>query len=177
LTAICLTGVNGHLHAAVLRATGIAVVRRNGFALTATRRPQARAVNPVVSQHVGSRARPTLAQPHAIAVLPHGIGLAEQPYYGVRILVQAARQVLQVGAGAGLYGVGIEVVQQSAVERHNDALANSRDGSAGHVLLKLLGLLVHLVTDNRARCTTQHGADDRTASGASGLVTDRKSVV
>ena len=53
--------------------------------------------------------------------------------------------------------VGVEVIQKSRREGHLDSLADALHRCSGNVLLELLGLLIHLVADDRAG----NAADDR----------------
>ena len=99
--------------------------------------------------------------------------MADEQQLRVAELRQALRQVVEILLRCLAQLVRVEVEKQTALERHHEPFADTRDLSAGDSLLNLLRLLIHLVSDDRACRAADRGADDRAARRrASGMADD-----
>ena len=62
--------------------------------------------------------------------------------------------------------------EQARLEGHLQTLADALHDGARNALLDLLGLLIHLVADHRARGAADRSADDRASGRGTGRVAD-----
>src|SRR5207344_2219860 len=88
----------------------------------------------------GSRGT-TLREPLVVGVVALRVRMADDGEVGVRILIEARRELTKVRARRLANDVGIEVEEQPALERDENALADPLHARALDVLLELLGAL------------------------------------
>jgi len=90
----------------------------------------------------------------------------------VLVLVEIRRERVEVGARFAADDVGIEIEEKPRGERDLNALAHALHGGSWNVLLQFVGLLVHLIADDRAGGAAHDRADDGATCRVSGRVTD-----
>src|SRR5688572_33364501 len=90
----------------------------------------------------------------------------------VRVLLQATRQSLEILSRFHANDIRIEVVENARGERDLNPFTHTFHDCARDLELQLLRLLIHLMSNDGAGSSTDHGADDGTARGRPGVVPD-----
>jgi len=101
-----------------------------------------------------------------------GVRVTHDKQVRIRVLAQARGQVAQVRRRLSANNVRVEVVEQPRCERHGDAFTYASDDGSRNVLLEFLGLLIHLVANDRSDRAANDGTDDGAPDGRAGLVPD-----
>jgi len=117
--------------------------------------------HPAAREVAGRRGGTPLGERLVVRLSPDSIGVPDDQQVRVVVLVEAAGQGVKIRARSTTDHVRIEVEHGARIEDDRDPLADPLDGGAGDVLLELLRLLVHLVSDDRVGGAADHGADDR----------------
>ena len=155
---------NRHLDPTILLPAGIRVVRRDRLAFPTPTRVDPGS-DPSRFQVPGPCLGAALGEILVVGVCPDGIGVTDDHEVGVGVLVDASRQLVQIGAGGTSDDIRIEIKQESGRERDRNALPYPADGRSRNVLLELSRLLVHPMTDDPSGHASNRGTDDGAPRG------------
>src|SRR6185312_13937059 len=111
-----------------------------------------------------------LREIEVVGVGANAVGVSDDQNIRVRILSQAAGQLLQVRPAIREDLRRIEWEQNTRRESDCDSLTYAGNRRARNFLLQLLCLLIHLVTNDRARGAADHCTNDGTTRGRSGRI-------